>query len=88
MTPSEGGPAEREDAGREAQCSGGAGVPSPLVVADLMEHIGEEMSVPHSSRIDSPVSILCILLKSSECPPAAEIARPTYILVYRAMAKL
>jgi len=37
-------------------------VPSPLVVADLTEHIGEELSVPHSSRIDSSVSILCILL--------------------------
>jgi hypothetical protein len=24
-------------------------VPSPLVVADLTEHIGEELSVPHSS---------------------------------------
>ena len=31
-------------------------------MADLTEHIGEELSVPHSSRIDSSVSILCILL--------------------------
>ena len=38
-------------------------VPSPHVVADLTEHIGEELSVPHSSRIDSSVSILCILLR-------------------------
>src|SRR6476646_10254149 len=38
-------------------------VPSPLVVPDLTEHIGEELSVPHSSRIDSSVAILCILLR-------------------------
>src|SRR5689334_9187765 len=63
--------------------------PFSLAVAHLREHLGETMSLPHSSsRIEESAMTLCVVLTSTGCPPGSESPTSPYILVCLAIAKL